>query len=239
MITTLILPINAHLKVKKGDTVNFGDPLYEIESRKEVKINIADKLGIKPENIFRYVVKIIGEEVKKGELIAKKKELIRTKKIYSEHDGLIKEVNHQTGEILLVIDLNDKKIINSSFRGLINDVGKNQLKFKIENGKEFELKEINQDGGGEVFYFKKESLFFSVNEDQVKNKIVVIENLKSHIAAKCEALDCVGFLFLKGDLPTNLPGARVKNIEDYQEIIKLEKKYAFFSKENKTGIMYD
>ncbi len=239
MIITLTLPKNAHLKAKKGEIINFGDPLYEIETCQEIIINIVDKLGIKPENIFRYVVKIIGEQVKKGELLAKKKELIRTKKIYSDYNGLIREINHQTGEVLLAVDINDQKIIRSNFKGVIDDIRKNQLKIKIENGKEFELKDINQNGGGEVFYFKEESFFFSISEEQIENKIIVVENLKAHIEAKCEALDCSGFLFLGGNLPTNLPAAKIKNIDDYQQIVKLEKKYTFFSKEDKMGIVYD
>lgn len=239
MIITLTLPNNTHLIAKKGEIINFGDPLYEIESRKEIIINIADKLGIRPENIFRYMVKVIGDKVKKGELIAKKKDFIRSQKIFSDYDGIIREINHQRGEVVLAMDKNNQKIVQSHFKGTIEDIKKNQLKIKIENGKEFDLKDINQDGGGEVFYFKKESLFFSITEEQIENKIIVLENLKSHIETKCEALDCAGFLFLGGKMISNLPSAKIKNIDDYRGICELEKKYVIFSKEDKIGIMYD
>jgi len=266
MIITLALPKNAHFKIRKGVTINFGDPLYEVETRQETRINIAEKLRVKPEDIFRHVVKVIGEKVKKGELIAKKKNILKTDKIYSDADGLIKEINHQTGEIVLVADLavcGDKKIITANFKGIIEDIKKkltlNQsaesaddlglprtdlrsgswVKIKIENGIEFELKDINSDGGGEVFYFKEESFFFRITEDQIKNKIIVLPNLKSHMEAKCEALGCSGFVLLTGKLPTNLPSAKIKNINDYQRIIQLNCRYVIYSKKDKTGIVYD
>lgn len=238
MIITLTLPKNAHLKVKKGEMIDFGDPLYAVASRQEIKINIAERLAVKPEDIFRHVVKVIGERVKKGELIAKKKKLLKTDKIYSDYDGVIKEINHQTGEILLTTDKDGQDIIPSYFEGLVEQIGRNQLKIEVENGKEFELKEINADGGGEIFYFKEEALFFSITEEQIRNKIIVLEKLKSHIEAKGEALGCSGFVLLIGKLPSSLPAAKIKKIDDYQRIIQLNRKYVIYSKNDKKVAVY-
>jgi len=238
MVITLSLPKDVEIKVKKGDVINFSDPLYQVRANKEIKINVAEKLEIKPEEIFRYITKVIGEEVKKGELLAKKKGLLGAKKIYSDCDGVIKEINHKTGEILLMTALNKQKLVRANFKGVVEGIGKNQLKIGLEGGTEFSLKEVNQDGGGEVFYFKDESFFFRVTEEEIRNKIIIIEELKKHIEAKCEALGCAGFLFLKGELPQDLPAGKIKNVGDYQKICELKKKYVIFSKEDKKAIVY-
>jgi hypothetical protein len=239
MIIKLSLPKNCLIKVKRKDEVSFGDHLYQYDFSQTISINIADKLAIKPANIFQSLVKIINQTIKKGELLAKKKGLFRTKKLYSDYDGIIKEINHVTGEVIIIQDKCSKKVVRSNFKGLIDDYNKNYLTVDIKNGKPFALKDVNKDGGGEVFYFQNESLFFQISEEDLKDKIIIIEDLKTHLESKCEALGAKGFVFLKGQPSTNLPYAKIKNIDDYQQICQLQKKYIIFSKEDRIGIVYD
>lgn len=240
MTIKLSLPPDVVIKPKKGDAVNFGDPLYEYSFSKKITINIAQKLGIKPDNIFQYLVKIIGEPIRKGELLAVKKSFFSPKKIYSSYDGIIKDINHQTGEVIIMSNKDcQKKVIVANFKGVIEDFNQTYLKIKIKEGKPFFLKEINQDGGGESYYFQSENSFFRLNEEEITDKIIIIENLKLIIEVKCEALGAKGFVFLKGQPSTNLPWAKIKNIDDYQKLYQLKKKYVIFSKRDKIAVVYD
>lgn len=248
MLITLTLPNNAIVKVKQGDQVTFGDRLYQIINKKdEIKLNIAKNLHIQPQHIFRYLQKMIGEEIKKGETIAKKKGVLATKKLVSQYEGLLKEIDHQTGEITLSvspsenqIDNTQAKIVDSNFKGILASVGKEEISIEVVGeGKKIDLKEINRDGAGEIFHFKDAGFYFTIGEDQIREKIIAIEELKSHIEAKCEALGGGGFIFLKGEVSTELPAAKIKNIDDYHHLVTSGKKYIIFSKKERVAIIYD
>lgn len=239
MIINLSLPKNCQIKVKKKEEVSFGHLLYQSNPPNLVSINIADKLNIEPADIFQFLTTTINQSIKKGQILAKKKGLFFSKKVFSDYDGVIKEINHLNGKIAIMTDDKSKRQNTySTFKGLIEDYSKDCLKVDIKNGKSFPLAEVNKDGAGEIFYFEKEDFFFQINEDNIKDKIVIVEVLKSHLETKCEALGAKGFVFLKGQ-PTDLAYAKIKNINDYQLIRRLKKKYIIFSKKDKIGIVYD
>lgn len=250
MVINLEIAKNATLKIKKGDQIDFDQDLYHWKKRNQVKLNIASSLKIKPESIFQHLVKIIGEQVKKGETVAVKKGLLSSRKVNSHLDGTLTDINHQTGEITIETEKegakkNDRKdkIIKSNFKGTVEEIKNNLLKIKIENGQQFDLRQANQDGGGEAFYFKDEEQYFTISLDEIGQKIVVIEELKSHLVTKCEALGCAGFLFLKSALDvaskTTFPFAKIKRIDDFKKIVELKKKYVIFSQADKILIAYD
>ncbi|HLL61188.1 MAG TPA: hypothetical protein VK338_05705, partial [Candidatus Nitrosocosmicus sp.] len=104
MNITLTLPKDAELHIKNGDQIDFGDKFFSVYSSELVTINVAEKLHIKPETIFHYLNKIIGEEIKKDEIIALKKNGLMTHKIVSDYNGRLKEIDHHTGAIILNVN---------------------------------------------------------------------------------------------------------------------------------------
>ncbi|HLL60620.1 MAG TPA: hypothetical protein VK338_02795, partial [Candidatus Nitrosocosmicus sp.] len=115
----------------------------------------------------------------------------------------------------------------------------NKINIKIKNGTSVALKNVSSDAYGEIFHFDSESLYFSVTEEDIKNKIICIEELKNHIQAKYNALGSIGFIYLKGDVSSSLPTAQFKTVDDYETIKKTKKKYIIFSVADKTAIVYD
>ena len=58
--------------IKEGDKVDFETPFFEKISQSTVTIDVSKKLDIDPGKIFRYLKKLVGEEIKKNQIIALK-----------------------------------------------------------------------------------------------------------------------------------------------------------------------
>lgn len=219
MIIKLPIPENIHLLIKKDEEVDFKTPLFEDVSFEKTKINISEKLKIKPEKIFHYLKKFVGEKIKKNEVIAEKKGLFFDKKIISPTDGIIEEINHHDGTVIIKIKSDKKSLYFSPIKGKIVSIAKDFLEIKVKKGEFFLLKEKSKKTlGGEFFYFES-SLFFKTKSENVENKIIIAEKLSSFEQTKFEALGSVGFLTIES-LPqkTELISLRLKNIEDLNKI---------------------
>ncbi len=238
MNVTLTLPEGATSKVNSGDTVKFDDMLYSFYNENTVTLNISDQLKIKPEGIFHYLNKIIGESIQKGELIAQKKGALFTQKVISEYTGVLKEIDHRLGTITLNVVSDDEKDIRADIEGEVEKVEGNKIALKVKGGTSIPLKEVNKDGMGDVFIFPEEA-YFSATEDEIDNKIIVMKELKTHILAKCEALGCNGFIALTGTNSSNLPCAFLNKETDYATLQKHSNSHIIFTVEDKAIILYD
>lgn len=239
MTISLNIPASAEIKVSKGDHIEPNDILFSVHSSALTTIQIADRLHIKPEAIFHYLSKIIGEEIKKGDIIAEKKGKVFSNKVLAEHTGLLKEIDHHAGSISILVAQEEQDGKLAGFDGDVEDIIDHKIVIKVKNGVEVGLKSASMDGAGELFYFNSESMYFDTNEEDLEHKIILIEEIKQHIAAKCEALGCAGFLYLAGSVETDLPAGQLKNREDYILLKEKKKKYTIFSLDDKKVIVYD
>ena len=118
MIINIQIEGKNNFLIKEGDKVDFEIPFLEKFSQSIITIDIAKKLDIDPGKIFRYLKKLVGEEIKKNQIIALKHGLLNSIKLVSEYNGHIKEVNHNTGKITINIDKNQKSTEKCFFKGL-------------------------------------------------------------------------------------------------------------------------
>jgi len=241
MIICLPIPNEANILVKTGEKVNLKTKIFETSKKALVKINIAKKLGIPPEKIFQYLKKFVDEKVTKGDKLASKKTLFSNKKVFSEYDGVFKEINHQTGEITL--EINDQKNQQkteffSPLIGEVYEVDKNIIKIKIKKGEIIELKEKAVDFfGGQFFILEKIEQIIAEN---IEKKIIITKEVDSFSQTKCEALGAFGFLTIKKlPNPTNLPVFQFKNIDDINKIKKEKFSYCFIEKNSSKIIFYE
>lgn len=97
-----ILPLKGDVLVKVGDKVNPDDVVARTElPGNVVPLNIANKLGIPPEDIDMFMMKKSGDDIEEGELIALSKTLFIFKaKAFATIDGKIESISHITGQVL-------------------------------------------------------------------------------------------------------------------------------------------
>ncbi|MCK4631615.1 MAG: hypothetical protein KAT79_00020 [candidate division Zixibacteria bacterium] len=98
-----ILPLKGEVIVKVGDKVNPEDVVARTHlPGNVVPINVANKLGIPPEDMAEIMVKKVGDPIKEGEMIALKKSFIKFFNTPCEAtvDGTMESVSSVTGQVL-------------------------------------------------------------------------------------------------------------------------------------------
>ena len=98
-----ILPLKGDVKVKVGDKVQPDDVIAETHlPGNVVPLNVANILGLPPEDLEMVMSKKEGESIFEGEQIALKKSFIKyfNKACNATIDGSIESVSHITGQVL-------------------------------------------------------------------------------------------------------------------------------------------
>ena len=98
-----ILPLKGDVVVKIGDKVNPDDVVARTElPGNVVPLNVANKLGVPPEDLELVMLKKEGETIKEGEPIALKKSFIKwfASSCNATIDGTLESISTITGQIL-------------------------------------------------------------------------------------------------------------------------------------------
>lgn len=225
--------------VKVGQRVDFDTPFIKKKNKAEIKILIAQRLKLSPTKIFQTLKKFVGDTVEKGDLLAEKKSLFSHQRLISDHRGTVKEIDHREGYLLLTSDQDKKQVKNAYFKGEVVEIGKNKIKIKIDQIKEFPLKEASAEFGGKVFYFKSNNKIREVEEGEIEKKIILAEKLSSYQQLKLEALGGVGFVCLHQLPETSMSHfARLETIDDWKKILDLNFPYCLVDKKNSKIYFY-
>ncbi len=229
MVISIEIPDGVKCLLKSEQMVDFGNPFLERKTRIEKDIFLAKEMGIEPDKIFHYLKKFVGENITKGEILATKKDFFSTHKVICDYDGVIKEIDHSEGKVILVSYSDEKKTLPAFFKGEVLEVKKNSLSLKVQDGLEVEIKKTDEDFGGEVFYFKDNLL----TSAKIGGKILLASEISSYLQAKAETLGTVGFVTLikLKDSPS-LPQAQIKEINDFKKIIEAKYSYCLITKKS-------
>lgn len=235
MIITIQIPEGAHVKVKAGDILDIGVSLFEIFAKSDYVISFAQKLGVEPSKIFHFLKKFVGEDVKKGDILAVRKSILSIRKVTSDYEGKIKEIDHLEGNIIITTKGN-KKTVNSSVKGEVTEIKDKKILIRVKEGKEFDLKKSSADFGGKTIYLKNPSIGVS---NELSGNILVSESVSSYNQSKMEALGIAGYVTLM-KLPeeTDILYVQLKTIEDLKEIIKNTYPYCFVDAKSSKIIFY-
>src|SRR5512140_3674779 len=101
-----ILPLKGDVLVKVGDHVKPDDVVARtLLPGAVVPLNVANKIGIPPEDLDTVMQKKAGDPIKAGEVVAQSKPLFGIKlfggaKCEATIDGTIESVSHVTGQVL-------------------------------------------------------------------------------------------------------------------------------------------
>lgn len=222
--------------LKEDQSVDFDTPFLEKKVEEEIKISVAQRLGVPSQKIFLYLKKFVGESIEKGDIIALRKGFFSNKKIYSKYSGLIKEINHFDGSITILSRTKIDNTIKAFFKGKVNKINKKEAIIEIEKGEQFQAKNVNQNFGGQTFYSDINTSFLSEN---LLGSVVVCDNMITYQKTKAEALGCHGFLSLtKLTEESDFPCGQFKNINDYKKAIKAKFTYCTLVSESSMIYFY-
>ena len=147
------------------------------------------------------------------------------KKFFSPVDGVIKEIDHQSGIIIVSDSKKEKKTVKSYFRGEVVSLKKDNFDLEIGKGEGFSIKGSGVNFGGQTLY-PDENNIAQLNSADVNQKIVIIESVSTLTQSKMEVLGASGLVSL--NQPPELNGvllAQIKNQDDFKKIIA--KKYPY------------
>ena len=99
-----ILPLKGQVVVKKGDRVTSDSVVARTELPGVVEpVNVANILGIPPQDVPEHMLKKIGEHAEEGEIIAKSKSFfgLFSSSTKAKISGTIENVSSITGQVLL------------------------------------------------------------------------------------------------------------------------------------------
>jgi len=240
MIVPISLPEGARIVVKKGDQVDFQTPLLEEDNDQTIKVAVAQEIGVPADKIFNYLAKFVGEEVKKGEILAVKRNFFSEKKCLAEQAGTVREVNHQDGSLLIKLATNRKKHRLSFFKGLIKKVTNNILEVEIADGLSFPLRTANRLFGGPLFHLKETKKNKTLAKEDIENKIIVAQKLDAYSLVKFSTLGAKGYVLEnKTGLDPDLNYGLIKKVDDLHKIFVYNRKYCLILNDKKELIIYD
>lgn len=223
----------------KGQSVDFTTPFLAKKAVQDVKISISRKLQIAPDKIFKYLKKFVGDDVKKGELLAEKKSFLSTKKVKSEVAGRVKEINHFEGNLVISQIESELQQVPAYFKGEVSEILNNGIKLKAKDVKSFELKSATKTIGGECIYIKGRGSTSGVNVDFSADKILVIGSISPYLQRKAEALGIKALITSKSNsIDPHVPQAQIENDLDFSKILDLSLPYCFVDKQSSRIYFY-
>lgn len=240
---------DGELLIKKEDTVSFQTPLYSGNTKTNVSVPLAKLLNTEPSKIFQSLKKFVGDSIAKGDVIAENVSFM-SKKIYmSEFDGVLKEVDHQEGIVIIEAGTENSNTTNCFFIGEIASIEEDTdkstgmkkavIKLKTKSSKEFDLKDASGYFGGEVVYCK-DPIKAGLTADEVSHKIVVDEKIPSYEQVKYEALGAKGFISLHTlPEPSTAPFAKLIGKTDYEKIEENKLPYCLITKDDLKIFFYE
>ncbi len=220
------------LAIKVGDEVNLSTPLYKGKEKSEERICVAELLAIHPKKIFNHLKKNVGDRVKEGDLLAERKSFFSDKKISSHIEGIITEVDHIEGVVL--IETEKKSTFETCwFAGHVEEISKKNVHIKIGKHTQYEAKYVEKDFGGAIW------LFANYSTTAPEFPVGIAERANEYEVAKLEALGGGGLITsYKFESATQLPKAEFKLKSSYEELQSKQFSYCFAQAHHSTIIVY-
>lgn len=237
MVISFHISQDGPLLIKENQEVDFKTVLSRKSVTNEVKIPLASDLQIDPKKIFLHLIKVVGDEVKKGEVIARKKTVLSQKDYVSPYSGLIKEINHNDGSLTLAADTQKEQVKNSYFVGTVAEIKKNNVKLKVKKAQQFALKEASSDFGGEFVVFEPSE---DTALENFAKKVVFFDSISSIFQVKLEVIGALGFVTLQAPQEKlTLPFARLKNPQEWPTVKDADSKYCLIDKTSAIIYLYE
>ncbi len=240
MVITVHVPIYDDLLVKKGQHVDFDTVLVRTQQKNRVEVSLMKELGIGPRQFFQSLKKVVGETVSRGELLAEAPGLFAMQRYYSDHSGMIIEVNHSKGTV--TIELSGEGEYSDAhkcfFVGEVVNVEHNKVGLRVHNYVDFPIGAVEETFGGHLQSITDIPMS-QVTIDHVQNKIVCGD--VTHIdIPKLEVLEARGIIAIAHiDDVASIPQVILARADHHQKIQDTILPYCLISKEDQKLYIYE
>jgi hypothetical protein len=238
MVVKLRIPEKARILVEDGQKVKIGDPFYSTASEEELSISLVKELGIRAQDIFKFIKVVVGDSLHEGDILGERKKVIGKKTLTSPMSGTIKRIDHTSGSIVISTLTQSGSTIRTFFTGEIKSTSEGAGYIEVEIGKQKEFPGSGpEDCGGEWTTIESRN-FFTYSSEDIKDRILLVDEVQSHIEAKIDALGGAGIIYVEGSQPTSIPGVQVNN-ETFEKIKEASCTYLLYSSEEQKIFGYN
>ncbi|MCX7996479.1 MAG: hypothetical protein N2691_01820 [Patescibacteria group bacterium] len=235
----ILVPSDAELLLSRDQKVDFGTPFLRRSATRDVRIPLAASLGFPPDRIFVHLHKFVGDVVQKNEVLAERKTMMSTKQYLSEHNGVIKEINHYDGSVTITVRTGECVEETCYFRGTVEEIEGGFLFVRVSRGKAYQLAVPCQYFGGKILYFEGTPVH-KITEETVNETVICAPKFQSYDHTKLEALGARGFIVVEApDEQSQTPVAVLRSKHDCEEIRKHSFSSCNIGPDHTTIYLYD
>lgn len=181
--------IPKYMSYTKGDMIKIHDS-FATQSKDSVTVEVASELSIPVKDIFKYLTVTLGDMLEEGTVIAQKKGLLHTTKLYSPLKAEVRSIDHTQGTVTLMRSYTQEDAF--LLEGVFEGKDKGEVLLRVKEGMVSEVDfAVNRMFGGDVSYVHSEP---SVELELCKDKIVVTETDSSIEMAKIVSMDPVALI---------------------------------------------
>ncbi len=183
------------------------------------KVRIAEVLDFEPDRIFKHLKVSIGQEIKKGDIIAIKNGIFTTKKYVAESAGRLTGVDHLSGEVTLEerSEGSGSMAVKALVVGQVKNIDEHSI--SISTKSTLEIPTINSPmfrlGSKVIVSDNKQAILLTMPE--VNGSVIVVPELSEYVLSKLEAL---GAMTIVTNNPTITSEYVTKTTDSSSEIIK-------------------
>lgn len=228
--------------VKKGDEIGFDSPLARLPTTQKDPhiIPIATLLSFKPANIFKHIKKNLGDTVYKGDVVAVKDSVFSTKKYIAEVEGVLREVNHHTGEITIDENLSasGSSQILAMIKGKVTEVAEDKVMVSVDKSLALPILTETTDrfGAGVIITDDTHAILLTLPE--VRSNVVVSQRFSDYILSKLEALGVSHVVSAQALTQTFANATQLENPDDYSRIVDFAPLAVYANASEKTITFY-
>lgn len=231
------IPEKAKILVKVGDKVDFKTPLYTKNDKKKISVPIAEKMGLRPENIFMVLKKVIGDKLQKGDIIAENKSFFSTTRYLSELNGVISSIDSKNGIIVIEEDSDQDSVCNCHFTGTIDGVYDGYLELIISDAHKIKTSQSTPEFGGMVHYHISSNT--NLTDDEVEGSCIFLRDMDEIETAKLETLGAKAIILNKKiESMSELAKIIIEKEDDFKHLETKRFPYLLVSHEPNTVIFY-
>ena len=232
------IPENSELLIKSGQTVDLETPFHRSKGKKMTRIPLAEILGFKPEKIFMVLKKVVGDTVKKGDLLAEYQAMFSTKQYLSAVAGIIKEIDHNLGTVTLELDSEDSKVTMCFFNGLVDAIMGDHIEVKVKRSQKFDTRETKHYIGGPVYYINE--INQPLTEENISKKCIFGVSINTMDQSKLETLGARAFItHINNSQNLNIKQIILQNSDDFEHIQKEQYPFCIMGVDKKSIYFYE
>ncbi len=212
-------PEGVKILVRDNQHVNFSSPFYTNKTPHKTIIPLAETLKFQPERIFIALKKVIGDRIRKGELLAEHKAFFSTKHYIANVDGILVDIDHTKGSITIQLDTESDQTVPCYFDGIITSISDDHIELEVGNARMCELVESAPSAlGGAVYYLGTGA---ELSDEAIENHIIVAANIDpltaiklSTFGAKCVVTNS------KKSIPDGIRMCYLAHPDDFSHVIQ-------------------